>query len=125
MSFVWITIGMLGFIFLVRTDTPKFYIAKQDEDNAIKSINVIYDTNGSNIQANRIKRFIEKSCNQQTTKVSLMDSMWKDERYARASIVNVTIMSFHVLTGYAAVMAFSNTIFANAQSDSGGGLTPR
>ena len=125
MSFVWITIGMLGFICLVRTDTPKFYISKQDDENALKAINVIYKTNGSEVRANRIKRFIEKSCNQQTTKVSLKDSMWVDERYARASIVNVTIMSFHVLTGYAAVMAFSNTIFKNAQSADGSGLTPR
>ena len=51
--------------------------------------------------------------------------MWYDERYSRASQTNVTIMTFHVLTGYAAVMAFSNTIFANAQESSGGGITPR
>lgn len=114
MSFVWIAIGMFGFLFLVRLDTPKFYISKNDEDNAIKSIHNIYVTSNSNIQANRIKRFIEKSCNNETTKISLANSMWLDERYARASLVNVTIMSFHVLTGYAAVMAFSNTIFKNA-----------
>lgn len=34
-------------------------------------------------------------------------------------------MSFHVLTGYSAVLNFSNTIFKNAQEESGGGLTPR
>ena len=47
LSFVWISIGILGFLFLVRTDTPKFYISKKDEDNAIKAIHTIYDTNGS------------------------------------------------------------------------------
>lgn len=51
--------------------------------------------------------------------------MWRDERYARASIVNVTIMSFHVLTGYAAVMAFSNTIFEKAQGADGSGISAR
>ena len=51
--------------------------------------------------------------------------MWNDERYARASIVNVSIISFHALTGYSAVMAFSNTIFENAESSGGGGLSPR
>lgn len=114
MSFAWIAIGVFGFLCLIKTDTPKYYISQNDEDNAIKAIHAIYQTEGSQIQANRIKRFIEKSCNQNTTKTSLIDSMWRDERYARASIVNVTIMSFHVLTGYAAVMAFSNTIFENA-----------
>ena len=28
MTFVWLTIGLLGMTFLVRTDTPKFYISK-------------------------------------------------------------------------------------------------
>lgn len=59
-------------------------------------------------------RFIQKSCNQQTTKVALLDALWRDERYARATLVNVGVMSFHVLTGYSAVMNFSNSIFANA-----------
>ena len=54
-----------------------------------------------------------------------MDAMWRDEHYARASLVNVCVMSFHAMTGYSAVMSFSNTIFANAQKDGGGGLTPR
>ena len=49
MSFVWISIGMLGFLFLVRLDTPKFYISKNDEDNAVKSIHNIYETNNSTI----------------------------------------------------------------------------
>ena len=49
MSFVWIAIGMFGFLFLVRLDTPKFYISKNDEDNAIKSIHTIYETSNSNI----------------------------------------------------------------------------
>ena len=116
---------MVGLLVFVRTDTPKFYISKNDDENAIKAIHTIYDTKGSEIQANRIKRFIEKSCNKETTKISFMDSMWRDERYNRASLTNVTIMTFHVLTGYAAVMAFSNTIFKNAQNPDGSGITPR
>ena len=40
---------MLGFLFVVRLDTPKFYISKNDEDNAIKSIHNIYETSGSSI----------------------------------------------------------------------------
>ena len=44
----------------------------------------------------------------------MMDALWKDERYSRASLVNIGIMSFHVLTGYSAVMSFSNSIFKKA-----------
>lgn len=69
-------------------------------------------------------RFIQKSCNQQTTKISLMDALWNDEKYSRASLVNIGVMSFHVLTGYSAVMAFSNSIFEGT-SDNSGGLSAR
>ena len=37
-SYVWLAIGMVGFLTYVRTDTPKFYISKNDDDNAIKAI---------------------------------------------------------------------------------------
>ena len=98
----------------MRTDTPKFYVSKNDEKGALKAIHTIYETNGSEVSANRIKRFIEKSCNKNTTKVSFAESFLHDEKYVRASWVNVGIMTFHCLTGYSAVMAFSNTIFENA-----------
>lgn len=124
-SFVWVAIGVLGFLLCVRIDTPKYYLSVGDEERALKAIHTIYDTNGNTIQANRIKRFLEKSCNQETTKVSLTETIWTDERYRRASIVNVTIMTFHTLTGYAAVMAFSTSIFETAGGDGGGGLSPR
>ena len=38
---------MIGFLCFVKTDTPKFYVSNNDEDNAIKAIHTIYDTNGS------------------------------------------------------------------------------
>ena len=105
---------MIGFLLVIRNDTPKYYLTNGDEPGAITAINKIYNTRGSDAQAQRIKRFIEKSCNNNTTKVALMDAMWRDEHYARASLVNVCVMSFHALTGYSAVMSFSNTIFKNA-----------
>lgn len=37
-AYIWIAIGMVGFLCIVRLDTPKFYISQNDEDNAIKSI---------------------------------------------------------------------------------------
>ena len=55
--------GLVGFLFFVRTDAPKFYIAKQNEEKALEAIKTIYDTEGSQIQANKIMRFIQKSTN--------------------------------------------------------------
>ena len=40
-----------------------------------------------------------------------MDSFFRDERYTRASWVNIVIMTAHVLTGYTAVISFSTVIF--------------
>lgn len=48
-SFVWIAIGMLGFLLFVRHDTPKYYITTGQEDNAVKAIHSIYTTSGSQI----------------------------------------------------------------------------
>ena len=54
---------MFGFLFLIRHDTPKYYVTKKDEKGAITAINKIYNTRGNDLQAQKIKRFIEKSCN--------------------------------------------------------------
>lgn len=48
-SFVFVIIATLGLLLLVRTDAPKFYTAKGDEDGALKAINTIYNTEGSQI----------------------------------------------------------------------------
>ena len=34
-SFLWIAIGVFGFLFFVRTDTPKFYVSKNNEAGAL------------------------------------------------------------------------------------------
>lgn len=115
---------MLGFLLLIRWDTPKFYVSKKDDEGAVLAIHKIYVTSGSTIQANKIKRFIEKSCNNQVAKVSLWDS-FSDQKYQRATLVNVTVMSFHALTGYAAVMGFSSSIFAAGDTGDSNGLSPR
>ena len=53
-----IALGTIGFLFFVRTDTPKFYIMKNNEPGALQAIHTIYKTEGSPIQANRIMSFI-------------------------------------------------------------------
>jgi hypothetical protein len=48
-SFVTTAIGFFGFLFFVRTDSPKFYITKKREEEAIEAIKTIYNTEGSQI----------------------------------------------------------------------------
>jgi MFS family permease len=113
-AYVFVAFGMIGFLCCVRTDTPKFYLMNGNEPGALQAIHTIYKTNGSPIQANRIMSFLQKSCNQNVAKISPYDALFGDERYVRACWVNIIVMSFHVLTGYSAVMSFSNTIFTKA-----------
>jgi len=114
---VWLAIAMVGLIFILRWDTPKFSLSLGREEEAIRAIQHIYETDEDLTQANRILRFIEKSGNKETTKVPVLASLWTDERYARATLVNIANMSFHVLTGYSAVMSYSNTIFNTVYED--------
>jgi len=124
--FVFLAIGLVGLLFFVRTDTPKFYLLKGDEDKAVKVIHTIYDTEGSQIQANKIMRFIQKSSNPNTVRTPMLDALWRDDRYRRATLVNLGVISFKVLTGYAGLMAFSTTIFGEAYEAAGEkGLNPR
>jgi len=77
-------------------------------------IEKIYETDGDRIQANRILDFIEKSGNKETTKVTVAESLWKDERYARATIVNILLMTFRTMSGFSGIMLYSNSIFEKA-----------
>ena len=95
----------------IRHDTPKFYISKGDEASATYAVHRIYKTGESDIIAKKIIRFIKKSGDKTTSKATLVDSLFKDEKYIRASWSNIILMVFHVLTGYSAVIAFSTSIF--------------
>lgn len=118
--FVFLAIGLVGLLFFVRTDTPKFYLLKGDEDKAVQVIHTIYDTEGSQIQANKIMRFIQKSSNPNTVRTPMLDALWRDDRYRRATLVCLGIISIRALTGFAGIMAFSTTIFGEAYKEAGG-----
>ena len=103
--------ALLMLLLVIRTDTPKFYISKDNEEGAKTAVHRIYKTGDSDIIAKKIIRFIKKSGDKTTSKATLMDAMFRDERYIRASWINVIIMILHVFTGYQAVISFSSSIF--------------
>ena len=105
------SLAIISLIIFIRHDTPKYYIGKDDNESAKYAIHRIYRTGESDIIANKIIRFIKKSGDKTTTKATLVDSLFRDEKYIRASWTNIVVMIAHVLTGYSAVIAFSTTIF--------------
>jgi len=102
---------MLSLLVFIRHDTPKFYISNGNIAAAKRAVHKIYLTGDSEIIANKIVRFIKKSGDKTTSSATLIDSLFRDERYIRASWTNIVIMICHVLTGYSAVIAFSTSIF--------------
>ena len=108
---------MVCLLTIIRNDTPKFYISKGDENAAKKAIHRIYKTGESDIIAKKIVRFIKKSGDKTTSKATLIDSLFKDEKYTRASWINIVAIIAHVLTGYSAVKAFSTSIFKEILAD--------
>jgi major inositol transporter-like SP family MFS transporter len=57
-----------------------------------------------------------------TSKVTLKEAFCTDERYKKASWINVADITFHELTGINSILIFSNTILATITD---GGLSPR
>ena len=51
--------------------------------------------------------------------MSLKSAFWKDERYMRASWVSMMIIIFSELTGFQAIMLYSNDIFTQIFGDNG------
>lgn len=86
-------VGLFGITCVVQTDTPKYYLARGETNNALRAVRAIYNC-PSEYHARQVLAHIEKSGNQETTKLSVSDAMCKDERYARASIICVTLMCF-------------------------------
>ena len=105
--YLWIIVSLTC---IVRTDGPKFYIAQNDNDSAIKAIHRIYQTNGDDDIAQEILEFISSTIQKASTSVSLKEAFITDERYTRSSWVNVVMIVFHELTGINVVLMYSSTI---------------
>ena len=57
--------------------------------------------------------------------MSLKNAFVKDERYVRASWVNIINIVFHELTGINVILIYSNTILVKIIGDDSSGFTPR
>ena len=110
-------LAIIMLLLVIRNDTPKYYIAHGDLEAAKNSVHKIYKTGDSNIIASKIVRFIKKSGEKTTSTATVKDSLFKDDRYIRASWVNIGLMVCHVFTGYQFVLSFSSSIFEEILAD--------
>jgi len=105
------TLILIGLTFLVPYDSAKFHMSNNQRYKALKSIHRTYDTGGSERQAQRIYNYIKRNSTQATSTVTFSEAFVTDEMYRRASWTNVAIIVFSELTGFQAIMLYSNIIF--------------
>ena len=101
-------------------ETPKFYIMNNMDDEAKESIRKIYNTNGNEQMVSNILNLIKSTCTNDSAKVSMIDALFRDERYVRSSWISMLIMMFACLTGYYAIIAFSDKLLEEISSGEGG-----
>ena len=90
----------MGFLFVIKSDGPSFYLGQKDYDGARDSFEKIYKTLGDTSHYERFVADFEKSKKMQgSSKVSVKQAFIKDENYVRASWVNLMNIIFHELAG--------------------------
>ena len=102
---------LFGLVFLLPYDSPKFHIAKGERAKALESIHRSYDTRGNEQAARSIYNYIKKTSTQETSSVTFGQAFFTDEMHRRASWINIAIIVFSELTGFQAIMLYSNIIF--------------
>ena len=90
----------MGFLFVIKSDGPSFYLGQKNYDGARDSFEKIYKTLGDTSHYERFVADFEKSKKMQgSSKVSVKQAFIKDENYVRASWVNLMNIIFHELAG--------------------------
>ena len=83
----------------------------------MKSINKVYKTEGNYRTATKIYNYIKMNSSDETSKVTFSQAFITDEKYVRASWVSIMIIIFSELTGFQAIMLYSNLIFTGIFGD--------
>lgn len=115
---------LISLMTVFKYDSPKFHMSNGERALAVKSIHLFYPTEGSSRTAFRIYNYIKKTSTSDQPNVSLRQAYWSDERYTRASYVSLMIIVFSELTGFAAIMLYSNSMFSNIFG-AHGAISPR
>ena len=114
---------IIGFIFFVQYDSPKYYMSADRTLSAIRSIHKIYKTEGSDRIARAIYHHLENENTGDTSDVTLKEALFTDEAHKRGSWVSIAIIVFSELTGFQAITLFSTQIFKQVLGE--GSMDPR
>lgn len=108
---------VLFFVF-VRMDTPRFYIATDQTEKAKLAISKMYNTRNDRNKLNNIYD-VEKSKTGESggEKVSYKQALWTNEKFVRSSWTAILIMAFQCLTGYYAIIAYSEVLLRDKFGD--------
>ena len=114
---------------MVGMDTPRFYIMQGKDEEAKKAISKIYNTDGDAKKVENIYLAEKAACTvgddeDVGAKVTTKMALWTDERYVRSSWTAIGIMAFQCLTGYYAIIAYSEVLLREDFGE-GPGLTTR
>ena len=113
-----ITIAL--FLILIRTDTPRFYLSTGQEEKAKLVLKKMYDTKDNKVKLDNIVRAEKAAMDDggagteggqaQGTKISPKEALWSNDKYVRSSWTSILIMAFQCLTGYYAIIAYSEVL---------------
>jgi len=104
------------FFVYVRMDTPRFYIKSGQHEKAKLAISKIYNTGDDEQKLSNIFLAEKAACSdagQGEGKQTMKQVLWTDERYVRSSWTAILIMTFQCLTGYYAIIAYSEVLLSD------------
>lgn len=104
---------ILGFLVIVRTDTPKF-LMQTSKEKAEQAIKTTYICDSQNEVA-EIVEFMSKNNQKETSTVTIKE-VFTDPEYSRGTWVNVFGVIFHELTGINVIFLYSHTILSDVLS---------
>ena len=117
------------FLILIRTDTPRYYLSTGQEEKAKLVLKKMYDTGDNKVKLDNIVRAEKAAMDDggagtegaeaQAKKISPKEALWSNEKYVKSSWTSILIMAFQCLTGYYAIIAYSETLLEddfNAES---------
>ena len=110
-------------LFIVKHDSPKFYVTNRRDDKAREVISQIYDE--SHNVGQQVLSEIKQTSSVDTNEVSLRDAFWNDEKYSRSSWVAVLLSASVWLCGFQVILNYANNIIAQISDGKESPLDPR
>ena len=99
---------LVTFYLIVWTDTPKFCLEKGHIEKARHVIRKIYNVENDELKERNILRFFQVTSNKDGCHVTMMQALFTDSRYTRATWICITAIFFQVFCGFFGVIAYAN-----------------